>query len=46
MHEMRWTWDDLQSTPTYVRRYCWDFIQARRTAEKEAHDRARREAGG
>lgn len=36
MREMKWTWADLMATPDYVRRYCWDFIQARRQAGADA----------
>jgi hypothetical protein len=44
MHEMRWSWDALQATPTYVRRYCWDLIQIRRQVEQDRQEKARREA--
>ena len=44
MHEMRWSWTDLQNTPTYVQRYCWDLLNARREAEKAANDKAMEEA--
>ncbi len=33
MRAMKWSWDQLQATPRYVRRYCWDLLQARNTAE-------------
>jgi hypothetical protein len=26
---MGWSWDELQNTPAYVRRYCSDFLHAR-----------------
>lgn len=35
MRGMRWSWDDLQATPRYVRRYCWDLLQARLKAEHD-----------
>ena len=38
---MGWSWEQLQATPAYVRRYCSDFINARRQA---MNDRAEREA--
>lgn len=44
MREMRWSWRDLQECPAYVKRFCWDFIQLRRQAEKDAIDRAREDA--
>jgi hypothetical protein len=28
MREFGWTWADLDATPDYVQRYCWDFLQA------------------
>ncbi|MEK6443639.1 hypothetical protein [Pseudonocardia sp. T1-2H] len=43
MREMGWSWTDLQATPTYVRRFTWDFIQLRRQAENDASERARQE---
>ncbi len=46
MREMHWSWDQLQATPTYVRRYCWDFTLARRSAEQAAAERTRGSAGG
>jgi hypothetical protein len=44
MREMGWSFEALQRTPAYVRRYCWDFIQLRRQAEADAHEQAKREA--
>jgi hypothetical protein len=41
---MQWSWRDLEDTPPYVRRYCWDFLMARRTAENEANERELRKA--
>lgn len=41
---MNWTWEALQQTPLYVQRYCWDLLQIKRKAEKEALERAKREA--
>jgi hypothetical protein len=41
MHEMRWSWDELQATPAYVRRFTWDMIQARREAESAQIERAK-----
>lgn len=52
MRYMRWSWRDLDETPEYVRRYCWDLMQARLSAERDAHDKSmreqelKREAGG
>ena len=43
---MGWSWEQLQATPLYVRRYTWDFLQARRQAEVDAHERARAEVQG
>ena len=33
MRTMKWSWDQLQATPHYVRRFCWDLIQSRNQAE-------------
>lgn len=44
MREMRWSWTELQDTPAYVRRYCWDLMQARKTAENDANEKANEEA--
>lgn len=46
MREMHWSWDQLQATPEYVRRYCWDFTLARRAAEQASADRAKGAGGG
>jgi hypothetical protein len=39
---MGWSWPDLQATPAYVRRVCWDLLQIRRTAAKDAIEKARK----
>ena len=26
MKRMHWSWDQLQATPVYARRYCLDFL--------------------
>lgn len=39
MREMHWTWRDLQETPHYVRRFCWDLHLARLEAQQEADKR-------
>ncbi|MEE6264870.1 hypothetical protein [Streptomyces noursei] len=44
MHRMRWTWDELQTTPVYVRRYTLDFLGLIAEQEQEQNDRAQREA--
>jgi hypothetical protein len=44
MHEMKWSWDELQATPLYVRRYCWDIMQVARRVEQDRLDQAEREA--
>jgi hypothetical protein len=40
MSAMGWTWQELQDTPLYVRRYAWDLLLTRRQAEKNAQERA------
>jgi hypothetical protein len=39
MREMGWSWPELEETPTYVRRFCWDISQIRREAEANRADR-------
>lgn len=39
---MGWSWADLQDTPMYVRRYCWDLLQIKRKAERDAIEAANR----
>ncbi|AIG81250.1 Hypothetical protein AJAP_42395 (plasmid) [Amycolatopsis japonica] len=39
MRYMGWSWPELDSTPEYVRRYCWDLMQARLSAEQAEHDK-------
>lgn len=41
MHRMPWSWRELQETPMYVRRYCWDFLNAIAEQEQRENDRAR-----
>lgn len=41
MRRMHWSWDELQATPVYVRRYCLDFLNAVAEAEERENDRAR-----
>lgn len=42
MYHMHWSWGELESTPPYVKRYTWDLLQARLTAEREATERETR----
>jgi hypothetical protein len=40
MREMHWSWDELQRTPRYVQRFCWDFVQLifqKESDDAEAH---------
>lgn len=46
MEAMHWTWRELQDTPLYVRRYCWDILQLRWEHESDEMERQRRQAGG
>ena len=43
---MHWSWDDLERTPPYVRRFCLDFTSIRNRIEAEAINRARHQHGG
>lgn len=42
MERMRWSWDDLQSTPAYVQRYCRDFLSIRARVRNEEAERLQR----
>jgi len=46
MRRMHWSWDQLQGTPLYVRRYCIDFLsmlgEHERQEVKKAEARAKR----
>ncbi len=44
MREMRWTWDEYQATPHYVRQVCWIFLMEGRRANNAAAERAHRSA--
>jgi hypothetical protein len=33
MRYYSWSWADLEATPAYVRRVCWDFMLTRRAAQ-------------
>jgi hypothetical protein len=39
---MGWSWEDLQNTPPYVKRYCIDFLNIQRRVEAGAIEKARR----
>lgn len=41
MRAMKWSWTELQETPLYVRRYCWDLHQARLKAEQDRIEASR-----
>lgn len=43
---MHWSWEDLEKTPLYVRRYCSDFTSIRRRVEAELIERKRPRHGG
>jgi len=44
MKAMGWSWDDLQATPLYVRRFTWDFACAQAKEEADQMERAERRA--
>lgn len=44
MFGMQWSWRDLEETPPYVRRFCWDLLMARRAAENDANEKEMRKA--
>jgi hypothetical protein len=45
MREMGWTWQELEDTPWYVRRFTSDLLMARREAENAAQEKANRGPG-
>lgn len=47
MREMRWTWEDYENTPVFVRQFCWDFImRKRRVHNRQVEDAQRNDKGG
>jgi hypothetical protein len=44
MRRMRWSWEQLQQTPAYVRRYCIDFLSMIGVHEERESERAERKA--
>lgn len=47
MREMGWSWAQLEETPVYVRRFCWDFLVAqRRNASQHRQEPPDDEPGG
>lgn len=50
MRRMHWSWDQLQSTPMYVRRYCLDILNMiseheERESKREQSRAERHQAG-
>ncbi|MDI5965717.1 hypothetical protein [Streptantibioticus silvisoli] len=44
MSRMHWSWDQLQATPLYVRRYVLDFLGIIAEHEERESERERRKA--
>lgn len=44
MRRMHWSWEQLQQTPVYVRRYCLDFLGMIAEQEEREMERERRRA--
>jgi hypothetical protein len=44
MREMRWSWDQYEATPPYVRHLCWIFTMKSRQAHNDRLRRAQRAA--
>jgi hypothetical protein len=40
MHEFGWTWQELQATPFYVRRFTTDLLAVKRDAHAAAAKKA------
>ncbi|NUP38168.1 MAG: hypothetical protein HOY76_14425 [Streptomyces sp.] len=52
MRRMHWSWEQLQQTPMYVRRYCVDFLamlaeqQEREAASARRKQKRQQQMGG
>lgn len=33
--ELAWTWREMEETPAYVRRFCWDLLSIKRRCMAE-----------
>lgn len=44
MRRMHWSWEQLQATPLYVRRYCLDILGMLSEHEEQEMKRAERKA--
>lgn len=44
MRRMHWSWEQVQATPMYVRRYCLDFLGMISEHEEREMERERRKA--
>jgi hypothetical protein len=44
MRKMHWSWEQLQATPLYVRRYCLDTISMIAEQERRENERAQAKA--
>lgn len=42
---MGWSWRQLQETPLYVQRVCWDLLQIKRQAAAEAMEKKNKNRG-
>lgn len=38
---MGWSWQELDATPIYVKRYCWDLLQIRIAAQNAKLDKGK-----
>lgn len=46
MRGMQWSWDDLENTPVYVRRYCADFLAIEARAANARAGKPQQQPGG
>lgn len=44
--EIAWSWRELQETPAYVERFCWDLRSIKLRCMAERQERASRQRGG
>lgn len=43
--DIRFSWQDLQDTPAYVQRFCWDLLAIKRRCMNERAERANQRSG-
>jgi len=44
--EIAWSWREMEETPAYVQRFCWDLLNIKRRCTAERQERASRNRSG